>query len=168
MKPVWLLDVDGVINALMPHRSHHQAWVADHLGREFLIRFDPRIITQIIQLTEIVDIHWCTTWGEDAVSYLSPALGLPTFPVEDPKRDYESLVAGLGWWKYWRFLESRSYLFPTVWTDDDIPDDLMHHHRSDPDSLIIRTNPYNGLSLENLQQIESWVQSLESLAPKKS
>ncbi|GAB7044965.1 HAD domain-containing protein [Catenuloplanes indicus] len=69
--PVWLLDVDGVINAKRP------GWSGPPLRRDvyspaddytYPIRFAPPLIERLRELitAERVEVRWCTTWCPEA------------------------------------------------------------------------------------------------------
>lgn len=64
-RPVWLLDVDGVINASRPGwgaAPHHGTATA--AGMSFRIRWAPALAKRIRALHESgrVEIRWCSTW----------------------------------------------------------------------------------------------------------
>ena len=79
---VWLLDVDGVINANRPrwHAAPTTRRVAGG-GREWVVRWAPALVQRIRQLVMggVVDVCWCSTWCGDT-GHLESALGLPTLP----------------------------------------------------------------------------------------
>jgi hypothetical protein len=78
---VWLLDVDGVLNA------HRPGWGAPprtgnaHSGPDqFRIRWAPALVARILAVHEagLAQIRWCTTWCAD-VDQIEALLGLPRF-----------------------------------------------------------------------------------------
>lgn len=90
-KPVWFLDVDGVINGwrhtprVWKTKNESDAW--NHV--EFLvpedsrfahtpldIHYSPVVIDFINNVCDVVDIVWMTSWAELANKYLVPHLGL--------------------------------------------------------------------------------------------
>ncbi|WP_051799542.1 HAD domain-containing protein [Catenuloplanes japonicus] len=71
LTPVWLLDVDGVINAKRP------GWGGPPLRRDvyspeddatYPLRFAPALIARMKRLIadDAVEIRWCTTWCPEA------------------------------------------------------------------------------------------------------
>jgi hypothetical protein len=85
MKPVLFLDVDGVLSALREspwaESVSSAVKVADY-PHSFLINTSPLLGFRLQQLP--VDIHWLTTWREDANTLISPLVGLPDdLPVVD-------------------------------------------------------------------------------------
>lgn len=148
--PVWLLDVDGVINAvgrIAPKPVDHPGetlwadWeetiaVAD--GVPWPIRYSPSLIEAITTLhnSGAVEVRWLTTWGHHANGDLRTALGLPEFTVEATKEVAQKLSRGVAgshgeavasfpreiWWK---FLAVQRFVADNpgrrfIWTDDDL------------------------------------------------
>lgn len=136
MKPGWLLDIDGVINACgvtdFKARWPEEEWMITRLGPDgpdgqtYPFRVAPSVRDFIGEMfASGVDIRWHTTWQEGA-EVAAEYLGLPTFPVlpapEFRDYRYRSGSGPGGWWK----LPSAARLFaeeperPWIWTDDDI------------------------------------------------
>ena len=118
-KPIWLLDVDGVINAFDESGPVMGDW-GDWTGftaRGFPIRYSPKMIARILALHEAdrVEVRWLTTWGRHANTDL-PELGLPEFAVaaEMPFRERD------GWWKLPVAQELFDQGHAIIWTDDDM------------------------------------------------
>jgi HAD domain in Swiss Army Knife RNA repair proteins len=86
--PVWLLDIDGVLNAVAhePDRSVWPDWQhgsAEADGVSWPIRFSPSVARTIRRLHErgLVEVRWLTTWRSDANRQLRLLLDLPAFEV---------------------------------------------------------------------------------------
>lgn len=86
--PLWLLDVDGVLNAVTnnPDRTVWDDWQrgeAHAQGARWPICFSPTVSRTIRRLSEgrFVDIRWLTTWKDNANGDLRELVGLPAFPV---------------------------------------------------------------------------------------
>ena len=120
--PVWLLDVDGVINATRPGwaGAPHQGLVHD--GRAaWRFRWDPNVTAFIreVALNRQAQIRWATTWVPWRAS-LEATFRLPAFPVAftlDGSEDWRSVdevktAAAL------HVVETERR--PLVWTDDDV------------------------------------------------
>jgi len=80
-RPVWLLDVDGVLNVGRPGwddepRSGH----ARSAGFEFRLRWAPSLMDRIRALHDAgrVEIRWCSTWCCDA-DQIERLFDLPRF-----------------------------------------------------------------------------------------
>lgn len=102
--PLWLLDVDGVLNAVAP-TSEGRDWPrwqrgfarTDGRRRAWPISWSPDVISQLLawRAARRVEVAWLTTWGYDANDELAELLGLPQLPVAGapPSR----VVASAGW-----------------------------------------------------------------------
>ena len=82
-KPILLLDVDGVINALADSRTilgrglvAHDAIGPD--GRTYRLHLEPETPRRLATLAEHFELAWCTTWGRSANGAIAPLVGLPT------------------------------------------------------------------------------------------
>ena len=81
--PVWLLDVDGVVNASRPGWGGPPATrsiMAE--GAAWRMRFSPQMMAGIraIATTSRAEIRWATTWVGH-IDDLSRVFALPTFPA---------------------------------------------------------------------------------------
>jgi hypothetical protein len=160
--PVWLLDVDGVLNAsragwaAAPHTRGVWAY-----GERWRMRFAPQLVDRITALhaTGEVEIRWATSWVGRTDS-ISNALGLPYFPDAYPYAGLQPPTKGAT-------LVSKLTAAQAVtdsgrrliWTDDDaIP-------RSGPirqaleaaGALLIAPRPNRGLRPEHLDLIETFI-----------
>lgn len=85
-KPVWFLDVDGVINGWQKHPRlwQHAEWAntpvtitsGDHAGMTYQIWFTPVLVDFINEMSEKVDIVWLTSWLDAANVDLAPKIGI--------------------------------------------------------------------------------------------
>ncbi len=101
--PVWLLDIDGVLNAVArePDRLMWPDWqhgTAEADGVRWPICFSPSVSRTIRRLHEhrLVEVRWLTTWRSDANRQLRQLLDLPAFEVvpdaaaPDSRTDYRT------------------------------------------------------------------------------
>lgn len=168
MIPVWLLDVDGVINAAGLGKPPTFAWPADqwtdrHVitmgGHKLRIRTARPVLDFICEVHEQgrAEIRWHTTWQEDAQT-LAVQLGLPEFPVQDAPEYKAFMGKGVkGWWKRpaaERILDEGRAL---VWTDDDITWSLGRRGedelRTRGPVLLVSPSEQTGLLPKHLRQI---------------
>ena len=97
MKPLVLLDVDGVINDLwaLSHRSNLPEGEYDVFRAGVFMIFMPIEMPDLIQhLTQVAEVHWCTTWRERANGEIRKKLGIEPLPVITDFRDRSD-----PWWK---------------------------------------------------------------------
>lgn len=159
---VWLLDVDGVLNARRPGwGGPPRRGYASSEGVSWPIRWAPALIARIHALHRLgsVDIRWCSTWCADA-DELERLFGLPrlerafTEPVRPGEEaDAVKLAAA------YAVLDSG---VPLVWTDDvAIPASGPAYDRlvAEGRTLLIAPDPGRGLQPGHLDAIEEFVRA---------
>ncbi|MGH8861229.1 MAG: HAD domain-containing protein [Jatrophihabitantaceae bacterium] len=174
--PVWLLDIDGVVNALA-HGPVRDSWPAE-LWVQHVVHADipgtGRMALPILAATPVidfitavvdsgaVDVVWHSTWRAAAVTDLAPVLGLPSIPISvAPEWTHRPDHV---WWKLpaaQRVVEAGRRL---VWTDDDIAvlGDQVAELYARADTLLIAPDRCAGLNREHLQRIREFVAVPES------
>lgn len=166
-RPVWLLDVDGVINAL---RAGHpdEPTVApvwnSHDQRHYTIRWSRTVVDRVraIHDSGTVEIRWCTTWCGDTEA-LETVLGLPTFEPcwTDNRNGWAGSAAKLA--------AARQVLADDrrlIWTDDNEvpePDDpLFGELTAAGRALLIRPDKWFGLLSGDLDAIEAFAATVSA------
>lgn len=141
MKPLLLLDIDGVLNAASVNPPTH-AWPRDAWRRVrvdgFWLHVAQPVIDFLIGLDGSAEIRWHTTW-QDRALHVGEVFGLPPFGVQEaPEFLHQGETLKLGsWWKLpavWRELATGR---PVIWADDDIDTELTEEQRL---SLLAHTN----------------------------
>ena len=174
--PVWLLDIDGVLNVLtrgpLPDCWPAEAWVQRTVRADVPDRGEmtlPILAAQPVLefITRVHDsgaaeIRWHSTWRMAAVTALAPALGLPAVPISVAP---EWTGTAEMWWKIpaaRRVAEAGRRL---VWTDDQLTvyrSDVF----SEPDltaldrwagALLLATDARVGLTPDDLRRIEEFL-----------
>lgn len=170
-KPVWFVDVDGVINALAdyvnkPHLSSYPDWETINVNG-YPIVFSPTMVQSINALSESIDIVFFSTWAEPAVRDLAPALDLniKSFLRTDGSNssfDYQGQDASKRWWKLNGILDHiKNDQRPFIWADDDMHNDIKRaiHGRAafeGVDNLLITPNSKIGLTHQHMEMIEAF------------
>lgn len=131
-KPLWLLDLDGVVNACPRHPDPPPScWPADQWRRAEVSNSHSDVAWPILAARPVlhfiatvhalgqVDIRWHSTWQEEA-NKVSDALGLPHFEVE-PAPEYEGWTMGArAWWKVPAVKRAATRTKGAlIWTDDE-------------------------------------------------
>ena len=158
LPPVWLLDVDGVINVRRPGWGaapfHGVAYTGDIGWR---LRWAPALTARIRRLHRdgVLEVRWCSTWcswpDELARVLRMPGIDLAFGDVVDTS------AAKLG--AAHEVLHSGRRL---VWTDDvEVPLGglLFDELTADGRALLIRPDPRSGLTPAHLAAIEAFARS---------
>jgi hypothetical protein len=183
--PVWLLDVDGVVNAISrkPDRS---VWPADQWitgtanadGTDWPILAARPVIDFIRQVhgSGRAEVRWHTTWQRDAAN-LAKLLDLPEFEVQDCP-EFATRRQSLGglsptavraaWWKLpaaERVVGGEGRAL--VWTDDDAAWPVMPREaaadlaRCAP-TLIVTPQTHLGLTGKHLRKISDFLDEVST------
>src|SRR3569833_254483 len=147
-RPILLLDVDGVLNA--PARELREGWQRGlhEPGR--------------------VEIQWLTTWTTNADELLAEPMGLPRGLKVHDRDDaaptgYSGPAGGLsGWWTLATAV-AVAEAEPgrrIIWIDDDLAeqaDDTAEWLATRPNVLVVAPDLLEGLTHEQLDEIEAWL-----------
>lgn len=180
--PVWLLDVDGVVNAL-PHGHvagvwHVDAWVQRSV-RADVPGLGPMTLS-VLAAAPVLDfvagvvtarraeIRWHSTWRQAAASDLAPALGLPAIPVADAPEWQQAtasadgrwtLAPGPGWWKLPAARRVVADGRRLIWTDDHLAAAGAHLGglAGRADVLLLAPDPRAGLAPGELARIDAFL-----------
>lgn len=164
---VWLLDIDGVINAATRRPPTHawpeSDWIdtkASDAKRQWRILAAQPVLDFIraVHDDERAEIRWHTTWQHHAQE-VADVLGLPTFPVQEAP-EYANAHHLVGWWKLpaaHRVLRAGHRL---VWTDDDAVD-LHRTERTELEAagpvLVVSPSAQTGLCRRHLADIDAFL-----------
>lgn len=160
-RPVWLLDVDGVLNAPHPEWGDQPlTGIVVAEGARQKSRWSPALLAEVRDIRDsgLVEIRWASSWCRD-ISGLEALLDLTGLPLA-----FQGDNAGSRWDKYFA-AESvlRMERRPLVWTDDDLhwiiegaagsrgmPED-------GPDRLLIQPEADRGLTPQDIEVIWSFI-----------
>lgn len=164
MKPLLLVDVDGVLNPEFSakerrHKRHYDGWVARsgfQDGRRFPLFLNPAhgpLLTTLAAQTG-AELAWATTWEHMANKYVSPHVGLPTLPVA-PATRWSKAESVVPW------TEGR----PFVWLDDEpyVVEDCARFAIWQP-HLVVPVSPRVGLTDADLDAARAWLEGTEQAA----
>ena len=163
--PIWFLDIDGVINSIgvpMPDsgvnpNSYEKIDVSMTNGVTWPIVYSRTLVGFINELnrTGLVEVHWLTTWQQEARLAFAPAVGLDRFFAYDEVLDLRTTC--------WKEAVVRETLAstdrPYLWTDDDLERPIREAMMRDfsRDCLMIRPSFNPGLNDEHLDDIRSFL-----------
>jgi hypothetical protein len=163
MRPLLLLDFDGVLNALRPddpiETNDWQDWTTNTVDG-FSITTSR---TMAAATAKIAETHWLTTWNENdsANILLSPLLSIGPFPVAAaPPANYDPL------WKPRAVAGQLSTGRPVVWFDDEAEDLWAHWGKEKPNNLfLLAPNESRGLTRLELEAAADWLKKRSSSLP---
>lgn len=82
LRPLVLLDVDGVINDLGALGGTPRPWTTDVVRSHGYRLLIPDYMRDLVtQLTDSTEVWWCTTWRDRANDELAGYLGIQKLPV---------------------------------------------------------------------------------------
>lgn len=169
-RPVWLLDVDGVLNASRP------GWAEPHVqgeayvdGVTYLLRWAPELARRIDGIVGggAVEVRWATTWV-DHILQVERLLRLPSMRTAfrvGSDADLDPAELKLQAALHVVEVERR----PLIWTDDDaIPgvEDILHRRIKDAGVPVLLLEPHtaNGLQPEDVDEIDRFLARFTALA----
>ncbi len=185
LKPILLLDIDGVLNAIAKNLATH-AWPEDDwiVGEAeggpnvWSIAASGSVCDFFRELHEkdLVEIRWHTTWQHQAEN-VAKALGLPTFPVQEapeyrPGHWYSGTGKDMGsrdvWWKLPSVYRAATEGRPVIWVDDDIDSYVTGEQRArllrHGATLLLCPDHKCGLVQKDLDKIKGFLESFEVVA----
>ena len=144
MKPILLLDIDGVLNVYddvpMGLRMEREFYVD-----LFYIRIPVGTAKRLARLAEEFDIVWCTAW-EDKARVLAPFVGLPE-DLPFVRFTRASLLD-----ETWKIRDVRAWADQNAqgrgvaWVDDDLHGDAQAWAVTRGDTIGVRTKNGTGLT----------------------
>lgn len=182
-KPVLLLDIDGVVNAISKTEPRHVwptlVWSRDGYpsgGVVFPLLWSRPVIEYLVDLSERVEVRWHTTWQEEAHEF-ARIVGLPEgfgLIAKAPERmaspgifARQQFLAGKpAWWKYpaaERVLVEEKR--PLVWIDDEIHSKINERYRANMSALgdvcLVCPNEQTGITRKHMRKIEEFLLKME-------
>lgn len=161
VRPVWFLDVDGVLSPYQPEWRETFLY-GDGRSSVGMVPFRQSVVDRVhwLHASGLVEVQWLTTWADEELGEWS-RVGLGPFLTGD--RDAEGPFS---WWKanaVHDFLSSHPDR-QMVWTDDDI--EVNPHRarriREAGGARLLAVCPHRdrGLTDEDLDGIEVWLTNL--------
>jgi hypothetical protein len=164
MQPLILLDVDGVINIVggLGQPGIKSAMVGKVNGK-FRIDWDPELVHSIHRWSHLAELRWLTSWDEEAIQCLTPALQLPLFPLA-PMRGATAAPVQTS-----KFAVVKHCLLaqpdqPVIWIDDCVYDECRVHSEEDlsffrtrPGFLVIAPNSFDGLMSTERDRVDQFL-----------
>lgn len=165
MRPLLLLDIDGVLNpwaaescpsGYAEHRFRAGRWWRRRNRQAWLCPAHGAKLRDLAERTGI-ELVWATSWAHEANTMVGAALGLPALPVIEFAGPHADTGPD---WKY-RAVARFAYGRPLAWLDDDF--DLRAAAkasflaRRDMPTLLVPIDPAVGVIDGDLARVERWV-----------
>ncbi|MEO6886278.1 MAG: hypothetical protein ABI232_08350 [Jatrophihabitantaceae bacterium] len=170
-RPLWLLDIDGVVNALATTALSAPWSIGQWIQRTVFAPIDGRglVTLPVLAARPVLDfitsvhesgaaeIRWHTTWRGAAITHLAPVLGLPQFPMSIAP-EWQTRTDSFSW----KIPAARRAVAAgrrLLWTEDA----LAGHGLPDAtaagldDALLISPQSEIGLTPSNLASIAGWL-----------
>ncbi|MDP9849208.1 HAD domain-containing protein [Streptosporangium lutulentum] len=159
MKPLVLLDVDGVLNPQRRSFLRFRRYEVVIDGEAHGILLDPRHGAKLVALARDTgaELAWATSWEQHANTEISPRIGLPHLPVITVAGDLTSWTG-----EHFKTRPVADYVRhrPFVWFDDDLTPADQNYLRAHPGVgafLLIDVDPRTGLADHHLDQARDWL-----------
>lgn len=161
VRPVILLDVDGVLNACGWDEPKGWDDFQTTVCNGFHITHSQKMAAAIRALD--ADIVWLTTWRERANEWISPLFDWGHFPAL-------SYVESERYSSWWKAAAAEKYIKenprPFIWIDDDLTFGIMESdflNDADFDIPYLLVAPYqsDGLQLDQIEKIATFIEGLK-------
>lgn len=165
--PVWLLDVDGVLNAMSrpgwsapPARRYAYAG-----GVQFKLRWAPALLEEVRDLirSDAVEVRWATSWVMH-IGQIARAMALPDLPLAftlppDLGAATDELHDATEAAKRTAALDVVAGGRRLLWTDDDAiwPTGPERAHLEAAGALLIAPDERRGLQPADITTIRAWL-----------
>ena len=166
VKPLLLLDVDGVLAPLATSSGKRPEGYQTHRMRPsgfnrpgqkpLRVWLNPQHGEWLLELTDLYELTWCTTWEHEANVWIAPHLGLPELPVVEFGKALPRPDARVHW-KTATIVEYAAGR-PFVWVDDELDGrDVQYFKKNCTQKFsTLRVPPLKGLTYDNVQDLKHW------------
>ncbi|MFI6789889.1 HAD domain-containing protein [Nonomuraea sp. NPDC050383] len=159
MKPLLLVDVDGVLNPFGrpdPGFRRYRCTVGHEV---YTVHLNPRHGARLLELAIATgaELAWATTWEDHANEWIGPRIGLPELPVVPM-----GPVLGSDMGEMFKTPHVAAYVErrPFVWFDDQVrweDENFLRERQGLDDFLLVHVDPRGGLTSEHLARAHRWL-----------
>lgn len=178
--PLFLLDFDGVINAVSKRTSDiypEETWRRTRLlsgNKRYPILFSDVVLDSLRRAGEVAEVKYLSTWRADTAKFAAE-FNLPEWGYLDEsildapeEKDQATKYQYRMWEPYWKVSVARKAMTgntrPVLWVDDDIPfmrgaEKLIAERREVAELVTIHPDSSQGLSPRELDRIEEFIRA---------
>ncbi|SDI57595.1 HAD domain-containing protein [Nonomuraea jiangxiensis] len=159
MRPLLLLDVDGVLNPMRGPSPDFRAYRCLIGSEVYTVHLNPRHGRRLLDLalTTGSELVWATTWEDHANDWIAPRIGLPSLPVIPMSPEAPSEFGEMFKTPHVAAYAGRR---PFVWFDDQVwaeDEEYLRVHRGLADFLLVHVDPRIGLTSRHLGMAHEWL-----------
>lgn len=171
MRPLILIDVDGVVNAFdkrgWPDGTRwHDLRAGGEDGETYRLRIAGPALDAIERWTGRADVQWHTTWQQHVYN-ITDQLNFPRLPIANaPEFLTWNHSSATAWWKVPAVLRALEEDRPLVWIDDDISYDRRARQQvreaspHTPRKLVCPSS-IEGLVTKQIDGINAWLDKVD-------
>lgn len=159
MKPLLLVDVDGVLNPFGSPGPGFRRYRCTVDGVGYTVHLNSRHGVRLLELALLTgaELAWATTWEHHANEWIAPRVGLPELPVVPLGPDDGSELGEM-----FKTRHVGAYVGdrPFVWFDDQVrweDEKYLRECQGLSDFLLIPIEPNRGLTSEHLVAARDWL-----------
>lgn len=163
MKPLLLLDVDGVLNPFDGRKKLDRTVWKRYMLNGYEVFLNEAHGPMLLATCETagLELVWATAWEHDANDMIACRVGLPLLPVIE--WGYEAIQ--------WKFNGVLKYAAgrPLAWLDDDFASfarerEWFEGERGDAPTLLHHVDPTIGITQADLDAVAAWAGNLSNEA----
>lgn len=160
MKPLLLLDVDGVLNPMGRPTPDYRRYRCTIGSEVYTVHLNPRHGRRLLDLARLTgaELAWATTWERHANEWIAPRIGLPALPVipmstvDVPSEHGEMFKTP--------HVAAYAGRRPFVWFDDQVwaeDEEYLRVRQGLDDFLLVHVDPARGLTSRHLGMAHEWL-----------
>lgn len=169
MKPMILIDVDGVVNAFdkrgWPQGTRWHDLTANGGEDTYRLRIAGPVLDAIERWTARAEVLWHTTWQQHVYN-VTDQLNFPKLPVTYAPEYVTWGQNAKAWWKVPAVIRHLEQGNPLVWIDDDINYDkagrsLVNQAAPGVPRLLLCPSSIEGLVAKDIDRVNRFLNQVE-------